>query len=45
MNNLVFEDVHVQSATGFQQGDPLGPLHFAAAVDDIDSSVKLPVNI
>ena len=45
MNDLVFEDNLVQTPTGVQQGDPLGPVLFDRVVDDIARSVKSPVNI
>ena len=35
----------IESATGIQQGNPLGPLPFALAVDDTDRSVKFKLNV
>ena len=35
----------ISSSTGVQQGDPLGPLLFALAVDDVARSVSSPLNI
>ena len=35
----------IESASGVQQGDPLGPLLFALAVDDIARSATSPLNI
>ena len=45
VNDLVFRDNLVQSAAGVQQGDPIGPVLFALAVDDIACTVKSPVNM
>ena len=35
----------ILSETGIQQGDPLGPVLFALAVDEIARSVRSPINI
>ena len=35
----------ILSETGVQQGDPLGPVLFALAVDEIARSVRSPINI
>ena len=35
----------IPSSTGVQQGDPLGPLLFALAVDDIARSLSSPLNL
>ena len=35
----------ILSETGVQQGDPLGPILFALAVDEIARSVRSPINI
>ena len=35
----------ILSKTGVQQGDPLGPVLFALAVDEIARSVRSPINI
>ncbi|XP_029654224.1 uncharacterized protein LOC115227578 [Octopus sinensis] len=42
---LMFDDVPISSATGVQQGDPLGPVLFALGVNSIAHSVRSPVNI
>ena len=43
--NLLFGDDIIASSTGVQQGDPLGPLLFALAVDDIARGVVSPLNM
>ena len=35
----------ISSSTGVQQGDPLGPLLFALAIDEITRSVSSPLNV
>ena len=35
----------ILSETGVQQGDPLGPVLFALAVDEIARSIRSPINI
>ena len=45
VSDLVIRDNHVQSASGVQQGDPLGPVLFSLAIGNIGSSVKSLVNI
>ena len=35
----------IESATGIQQGNPLGPLPFALVIDDTDRSVKSKLNV
>ena len=35
----------ILSETGVQQGDPIGPVLFALAVDKIARSVRSPINI
>ena len=35
----------ILSETGVQQGDPLGPVLFVLAVDEIARSVRSPINI
>ncbi|XP_029657117.1 uncharacterized protein LOC115231182 [Octopus sinensis] len=42
---LMFNDIPIYSATGVQQGDPLGPVLFALGVNSIAHFVRSPVNI
>jgi hypothetical protein len=42
---LITADFNILSATGVQQGDPLGPLLFALAIDNIARSVESPFNV
>ena len=42
---LVIGNETILSETGVQQGDPLGPVLFALAVDQIARSVRSPINI
>ena len=42
---LFGKDQIISSASGIQQADPIGPLLFALAVDDITRSVSTPLNI
>ncbi|CAE1272225.1 unnamed protein product [Acanthosepion pharaonis] len=42
---LIASDNIISSATGIQQGDPLGPLIFAMAVDGVARSIASPFNI
>ena len=42
---LLFGDEKILSATGVQQGDPLGPLCFALAVDRCARSLTAPLNV
>ena len=41
---LFVDTVKIMSQTGVQQGDPLGPLCFALAIDPIIRAVKSPMN-
>lgn len=42
---LIASDNIISSATGIQQGDPLGPLLFAMAIDGVARSIASPFNI
>ena len=42
---LSFGDTVITSARGVQQGDPIGPLAFALAIDPIVRAVNSPLNI
>ena len=42
---LLFDGNLLESASGVQQGDPLGPLAFALAVDDVAQEVSCPFNV
>ena len=42
---LFFGDAVINSARGVQQGDPIGPLAFALAVDPIIRNVHSPLNV
>ena len=44
-SSLLVTDKIIHSSTGVQQGDPLGPLLFALAVDDIARSLSSPINL
>ena len=44
-SDLLFGSDIIQSQTGIQQGDPLGPLLFAFGVDEVASNVSTPLNI
>ena len=44
-SNLVIGNETILSETGVQQDDPLGPVLFALAVDEIAWSVRSPINI
>ena len=44
-SSLLVTEKIIPSSTGVQQGDPLGPLLFALAVDDIARSLSSPVNL
>ena len=44
-SHLVIGNETILSETGVQQGDPLGPVLFALAVDEISRSVRSPTNI
>ena len=44
-SHLVIGNETILSETGVQQGDPLGPVLFALAVDEIARSVKSQINI
>ena len=44
-SHLVIGNETILSETGVQQGDPLGPVLFALAVDEIARSVRSPINI
>ena len=43
--NLVIGNETILSKTGVQQGDQIGPVLFAIAVDEIARSVRSPINI
>ena len=43
-SHLVIGNETILSETGVQQGDPLGPVLFALAVDKIARSVRSPIN-
>ena len=43
-SHLVIGNETILSETGVQQGDPLGPVLFALAVDEIARSVRSPIN-
>ena len=43
-SNLFYEDVVISSTEGMQQGDPLGPLGFSLAINDLISSLSSPLN-
>ena len=45
ISHLVIGNETILSETGVQQGDPLGQVLFAMAVDEIASSVRSPINI
>ncbi|CAE1284293.1 unnamed protein product [Acanthosepion pharaonis] len=42
---LITSNIIISSATGIQQGDPLSPLLFAMAVDEVARSIASPFNI
>ncbi|CAE1322167.1 unnamed protein product [Acanthosepion pharaonis] len=42
---LIASDNIISSATGIQQGDPLGPLLFAMSIDGVARSIASPFNI
>ncbi|CAE1316405.1 unnamed protein product [Acanthosepion pharaonis] len=42
---LIASDNIISSVTGIQQGDPLGPLLFAMAIDGVARSIASPFNI
>ena len=42
---LVIGGQTIKSASGLQQGDPLGPAAFALAVDPCASAVTAPLNV
>jgi hypothetical protein len=44
-SHLFYGDDTIQSAEGLQQGDPLGPLLFCLAVNDLVKSLQSPFNI
>ena len=44
-NHLVIGNETILSDSGVQQGNPLGPILFALAVDEIARSVRSPINI
>ena len=44
-SHLVIDNETILSETGVQQGDPLGPVLFAMAVDEVASSVRSHINI
>ena len=44
-SHIVIGNETILSETGVQQGDPLGPVLFALAVDKIARSVRSPINI
>ena len=44
-SDLLFGSDIIQSKTGIQQGDPLGPLLFALGVDEVARNVSTPLNI
>ena len=44
-SHLVIGNETILSETGVQQGDPLGPVLFALAVDEIARGVRSPINI
>ena len=44
-SHLVIGNETILSETGVQQGDPLGPVLFALAVDEIARSIRSPINI
>ena len=43
-SNLFFDDIVIRSAEGMQQGDPLGPLGFSLAINDMISRLSSPLN-
>jgi len=43
--SLFHGDFHLDSATGVQQGDPLGPALFALAIHGVTSEVKSDLNV
>ena len=44
-SSLMFGDVILQSATGVQQGDPLGPALFSLSLLSLTKSLSSPLNI
>ena len=44
-SHLVIGNETILSEIGIQQGDPLGPVLFALAIDEIARSIRSPINI